>query len=1121
MAVLEYLQSLLANLGLTAGKVPYIAAIAAGLFLLFMAKSLFGRIGKVIEELFFSNWRLALLGTTGVVLSLASGWTTWDGMKNFTGEPILSAMVTFGIQGVMLIVAWLIGESFATGMNQIAPKSSLNKQAFGDGIGLKAALSLTLVGIAVLAGGGIAHLVKSGVSDDLPRTFAYIGGAILAVGLLIVATRAHTLRGYFDASRVMVKTAVLWVMFLACMATSVFFSFDSLFSTIFPQSERVRSAELRAQNQVAGIVADIGGMIIKSQLSESERLFQTEGWKAYDVNLVNLGKAAQASQGEIERYFQEQMELRRRGIAQQQERITSSQSGQAGLSAKKLSLSDELSRLRGERPALAEDFGKRKTDVETFMKELDAKRVEALAESRGVEGTGKAGEGPMFRQRKSEEAAVKDKIKIAEERLKDAQKRFQAVESRLTTIERELSVVDGDIAKLKGEAQTAEQRIKLAEEAKTGEEGPKLDPSRVLPAFEKARAEFRQTPKAELLAQVQSMCTQLLGAMTSAPTTKERVRGIDCDPKTAAEASARVFALNTGIVAFEMGCAGGDKLALQKSVDDLFGFSRKCVQDSGLGSKETEELRQKINFIELNRDDKANRFVVTWNAFQDGNRLAYLALAIAIAIDSLVFMSGLFGANAVRSPLSDVPTNKARSAEQLEGIIDNALLPHRFDNARMTVEAMHPDTSREGYTAVVDLRELDPQGLVVVRKVLNAGASIGAVHRDEYEPAKYFVRPELYEYLSISGAKAFEKHGKLVKEDIGEKVRLNELEKMVAVALMPDVRHAAEVVMSYTHPMNATDDGFMSEILMNEVEAQHILTVRGVLNAGAAHRAVRREKGETHRYEVHSDLYKTLARLRARMMMSSSGQAMQIGGAAVASHGGVLPASSLRPQLTAQFAKQPDIAPKVVQVQRPTTVTHIPVMAEALAEARGLSDFEIELVVHFAEQTGISRDTIEYVAQYGEAVNVAALKRGLDAVKKCDEGLGRYIRLAEVKLLKSFDIAIERFDAPRAKVEGWHNAFNEFAELLKVALPIYLLSPNGEYDKLLAEAIEGLATEDDGNRSGYIRRQRREFFLKHSEDIQAARAKNGGWEEVEKLLNTFATNLSVMGNKEYQSLQLD
>ena len=34
--------------------------------------------------------------------------------------PLLSIFISFGIQGVMLIVAWLIGESFAVGMNQRA-----------------------------------------------------------------------------------------------------------------------------------------------------------------------------------------------------------------------------------------------------------------------------------------------------------------------------------------------------------------------------------------------------------------------------------------------------------------------------------------------------------------------------------------------------------------------------------------------------------------------------------------------------------------------------------------------------------------------------------------------------------------------------------------------------------------------------------------------------------------------------------------------------------------------------------------------------------------------------------------------------------------------------------------
>ena len=84
------------------------------------------RLREAIEETVFSNWRLALLGTTGIVLSAAAGWRTWEGMYNFTGEALLSGMVTFGIQGIMLIVAWLIGESFATGMNARSPAGQVD-----------------------------------------------------------------------------------------------------------------------------------------------------------------------------------------------------------------------------------------------------------------------------------------------------------------------------------------------------------------------------------------------------------------------------------------------------------------------------------------------------------------------------------------------------------------------------------------------------------------------------------------------------------------------------------------------------------------------------------------------------------------------------------------------------------------------------------------------------------------------------------------------------------------------------------------------------------------------------------------------------------------------------------
>ena len=94
-----------------------VLALLFGLLLLVLwSAGFFNRLFRIIEEMMFNNWQLALLGATAIALSLASRYTTFDGLRNFTSAPLLSILIAFGIQGVMLIVAWLIGESFATGM---------------------------------------------------------------------------------------------------------------------------------------------------------------------------------------------------------------------------------------------------------------------------------------------------------------------------------------------------------------------------------------------------------------------------------------------------------------------------------------------------------------------------------------------------------------------------------------------------------------------------------------------------------------------------------------------------------------------------------------------------------------------------------------------------------------------------------------------------------------------------------------------------------------------------------------------------------------------------------------------------------------------------------------------
>ena len=827
------------------------------------------RIRAAIEETAFSNWRLALLGTTGIVLSAAAGWRTWEGMYNFTGEPLLSGMVTFGIQGIMLIVAWLIGESFATGMNTRARpgQSSLVSATAQPWIGSFIGLLLFITAFVLFLQWSGQGNVKPGGIEDLNWSaagdkFLMFGAGLLLVALFALYAASDIVRPYVQVVRVILRNSMLWLMFFACMATSVFFSFDSFFTAIFPQSERVRAAELRAQNQVSGIVTDIEQAIAARRASLAEELFTTDAWKSYDQQLVNITKAATQSQSVIEQYVNDQIEEHRRAVKEQQERISSAQAGQAGLANRKTSLTDEKSTLAAQRPELAADYATKKSDYDAKLKDVDAKRVEALAEDKGVEGSGKVGRGPLYRQRMGELAQLQAAVQISQERMKDAQKRLTTVESRLSAIDTELATLDGDLAKYKGEAETAEQRIKLAEDSVQTDTGPKIDPSRILPLFERTKSEFRADPTVEHLGSVQRMCSDIYTAMQATPETKALVSGIDCDPKTTADAASTLFALQAGTKVFADTCVGGDKLNANKSTDDLFAFARRCLSDSALPSNDTDALRTNINHIELSRDDKAHRFVVTLNAFQDGNRLAYLALAIAIGLDGLIFMSGLFGANAVRSPLSDIPSFKSRSGAQLEATINAALGAHPYETAWLTLTSLRPITNQDGFSALADLSAMERSQADRVRMVLTAGADIGAVETVSHNPERYRVRSELREYLSSVCDKQF-------KTDATAKDRAR-LEQLVSAALAPHPREHSEIVLNTLEPIRETE-GFTSMVTLTDISKDYdSRVVRRVMNAGAAVKAVAPDVKIDDRYYIRPALYETLLTIRATALESAA-----------------------------------------------------------------------------------------------------------------------------------------------------------------------------------------------------------------------------------------------------------
>ena len=812
-----------------------------------------------------TKWQLSLLATAAALLSFAAGWRTWDGMQNFTGEPVASLLMTFGVQAVMLIIAWLIGESFASGLRtrrgHATGKSGMWGQlepVVGGIVGTLCAVGL-LVAVANAFGAfdGMASVRggKSGWLEFADRSL-YIGVALLVLAALVFNHRSDVVQPYVQSARLIAKNAMLWVMLFMCMATSAFFSFDSFFNSIFPATERVRAAEIRSQRQIAGVVNDIGVLSSHRQAEESEALFRSAGWMAYEKNLAGLARASQGAEEAIEHYFVERMEAHKSAMAAQQERIATARGGQAGLTSRKAVLTEEASRLKAERPGLAAELAEKKTELDNRAKGVDAKRVEMMAEERGAEGTLKAGQGPVFRQRKGELQQLQDAYKIQEERVRDAQKRLQTTDARIAQIERDIAVIDGDLAKLRGEAETAAQRIAAAEQAKVTDGGdmPKVDPARVRSSFERSLGEFRQEPTVDHLGDLAAQCTQLLNAMTATPATKDKVRDLDCDPKPAAEAAARVFALNAGLSTFARNCSGGARLPTTGGTDALLAFGRKCLQDSGLPTADLNDMAAKISNIDLNRDDKAHRFVVTWNAFQDGNRLAYLSLAIAVALDGLIFMSGLFGANAVRSPLTEVDHHTEMSADQLDAVID-ATLGETVD-ARAVLSALlgalRPIRNVDGFSSEIELDEREPF-IDEMRKVLNAGSNISAVMPVDGAPGRYRLHAGLVRYLTLAQRKPWK-----VKTAA---VNRRQLIDAIGVALLPQPQENAEIVLGAMQPISDAH-GFAAETrpfdIGNDVQQRLVMNTlgAGATVPGAVHR-------DHDRFFVSTDFYKTLLLLRA------------------------------------------------------------------------------------------------------------------------------------------------------------------------------------------------------------------------------------------------------------------
>ena len=959
-----------------------VASAVATLMYRFSKTEAWANLRQRLQNEVLSNWRLALLGITSIALTLASGWTTWDGMTNFTGTPLLSFLITFGIQGIMLIAAWLIGESFAVGL---AGPGNGGKLSTPDRI--LAVLSVVLLAAALYAiamvamqRGTIDYLDsiirrhKSELQLDLPTSNFRI---LIALGFsalftLLLVSQKEIFQPYTRGLKAIFMSLPVWLMFLACAITSVFFSFDSLFSTIFPQDQRARVAQLRTTNQVAGIVADLGVTISKRQGDSIDGLFSGAEWKDYSSRITDIITIARAAPDQIAALTRKELEDQQSVRAGLEERKATAQSQQVRLEQRKEVLLADVNKLKEEVPPIAAEVDRLKGDVFKKDSEILAKKAEMQAEAGGVGGTLKAGQGPEFQKRRKELDDFAKLKAIVESQLKERAAQLKGKRDSLASSEGELAQIDGEIGKLRGEKDVADKQMASVSAPKPVGSLAATTETMATTGFsslDDAFAQFRQHPDRKSFDAVQQQCGALLTVFDKVPALKTAAgeKAVRCDPSVVAEQVSRILALNDGLVAFKDRCSKPDSLP-QTSVDDLLTFGQQCVQSSGLDSKDTALYRGNINSIGLNRDDKAHRFVVSWNAFLDGNRLAYLALAIAIALDGLVFMSGLFGANATSSPLVRLPGAAGRSPGELEVVMYNSLGADVYGTAQIILNALHPIVPHDGFVSEIRTGDYHGDTAATIRRVLSAGGQFGAVEPDGRTNGVFLVRGELTQFLAkacdrelrtkpavvaaaerareleVARHAEFEKQRQVDAEALrqsevdlhkGERElqrRARALEPVLTAALIPDdlddkesLFHTSQRLLAQMRP-TANHAEFTSEIELTNLRSADQQFFRGILNTAAARRAVEKaDAGERELYMVRPELILCLTAIRVKAYDDWQRRARKQG-----MFGWLLGPRDVTPQKAALAAKRPSLQIVAQPAKEATTATPNGASSESL-----------------------------------------------------------------------------------------------------------------------------------------------------------------------------------------------
>ena len=508
-------------------------------------------------------------------------------MRNFTNEPVLSLMITLGVQGVMLVLAWFIGIRVSEHVFDTRPQNTGSPNGAVTRFLSKVAEIITFV----LAAAAILYLVGNyfGGKQLLPTRilgFELPGPLLISLGLslALLATIKFgmvLLQGALGFVHFIVLNVTSVSMFAVCIFISIFFSFDSLFTIVLPESERRRIAELRSKTDVSSLVSSIKSATDEARSREMRALVTNPAWTKYNASLSEIS----ASLRKVPNIVGEKIEAaQNRANAQAQERLNAL----AQLSAQRQMPLRRVSELKSS----LQDYEKRSQLLQAKIVELDQeilrfdrkildKTAEIDAELQGIGVTSRRGRGPQYRRLTDQRNVLKKTHANLVARRAEYRKRVESDEDEVRKRNLEISQLEEKARRIERSMAPLQAKQGTRQQSPTKKD-IEAETSSWISRVATARLNFEQTPDREKLSTLHAECNEAMSFVTAQAPGAFGLNRAACETSGLQLAATRLFELNSARQHLSKACTAAATNSVGTEIEARLSYVRSCLQLASL-----------------------------------------------------------------------------------------------------------------------------------------------------------------------------------------------------------------------------------------------------------------------------------------------------------------------------------------------------------------------------------------------------------------------------------------------------------------------------------------------------------------------------------------------------------